>query len=88
MKVEATAQFLKDIKTLNDKKLKLRALQTIEQLEQISSLKEIVNVKKLKGFRNTYRIRIGNFRIGFIIENETVVLGRCLERKNIYKFFP
>jgi len=88
MKIEATAQFLEDVKLLGDKKFKARVSQIIEHLEGASSLKEIGNLKKLKGFKNAYRIRSGNFRIGFIIENDTIILGRCLARKDIYKYFP
>lgn len=76
------------MKLLGDKKFKVRVAQIIEHLEGVSSLKEISSLKKLKGFKNAYRIRSGNFRIGFLIEKDTIILGRCLARKDIYKYFP
>lgn len=44
--------------------------------------------KKLTGFKNAYRIRMGEYRIGFVFENGTIELIRILGRKDIYKYFP
>jgi mRNA interferase RelE/StbE len=43
---------------------------------------------KLEGYKNAYRIRIEEFRIGAFIEGKTVELARFLPRKDIYKYFP
>jgi mRNA interferase RelE/StbE len=51
-------------------------------------LSEIKNVKKLKGFSNAYRIRIGDYRIGVTFENNIVKFARVAHRKEIYKIFP
>jgi len=48
-------------------------------------LKEI---RKLRGFEKDYRIRIGDYRLGLIIDNQIVEFIRCLHRKDIYKYFP
>jgi mRNA-degrading endonuclease RelE of RelBE toxin-antitoxin system len=42
----------------------------------------------LTGFKTAYRLRLGNYRIGFFFENETAELVRVLNRKDIYKYFP
>ncbi|WP_374754821.1 type II toxin-antitoxin system RelE family toxin [Dyadobacter psychrophilus] len=44
--------------------------------------------KKLKGFSNAYRIRIGDYRVGIFVENNIVELARIAHRKDIYKVFP
>ena len=31
---------------------------------------------------------MGNYRIGFLFEDETVKLSRVLNRKDVYKYFP
>jgi mRNA interferase RelE/StbE len=60
----------------------------IEGLAKIKKLSELTSCKKLAGFKNAYRIRMGTYRIGFIFENETIELVRVLGRKEIYKYFP
>ncbi len=42
----------------------------------------------MKGSRNYYRIRIGDYRAGIIVEGLTVEFIRFLHRKDIYKYFP
>ena len=44
--------------------------------------------KKLKGFEQIYRIRIGDYRLGIYINDDVVEFIRCLHRKDIYKYFP
>jgi len=52
------------------------------------SLAGIPNLKKLKGFKKHYRIRVGDYRAGVIIEGENVIFERLLHRKDIYKYYP
>ncbi len=44
-------------------------------------------VKKLKGFDNEYRIRVGDYRIRYEINDEefVVVILNCKHRKDVYK---
>jgi mRNA interferase RelE/StbE len=51
-------------------------------------LGEIAHVKKLKGSEGYYRIRIGNYRVGIIAADGTVIFVRFLYRRNIYRYFP
>ena len=48
----------------------------------------IVNLKKLKGDDNAYRLRVGDYRIGFYFDGDTVTFARVLHRKDIYRYFP
>ncbi|MFP4128637.1 MAG: type II toxin-antitoxin system RelE family toxin [Desulfonatronovibrio sp.] len=45
-------------------------------------------MKKLSGFKNFYRIRYSDYRIGIALQEDKVVFIRVLHRKDIYKFFP
>jgi mRNA interferase RelE/StbE len=56
----------KDVSKINDKKIKAKLAIVIEQLQEVEKLSEIVNLKKLQGAPNFYRIRIGDYRLGFI----------------------
>ncbi len=43
------------------------------------------NVKKLKGSRNEYRLRVGDYRILFELEDATVTVYAAGNRKDIYR---
>ncbi len=44
-------------------------------------------VTKLKGSRNEYRIRVGDYRIRYEIDDSqtTIKVVRCLHRKDVYR---
>lgn len=88
MNAQFRASFAKDLRRIKNKELLNRIKQTIEQIEKAQSQQSITNLKKLKGGTNYYRIRIGEYRIGLIIEEDTATFVRCLNRKEIYRFFP
>jgi len=88
MKLLIDRSFEKDIKKVADKKIQNLVADFIEDIPLISKLSELSNCKKLKGSKNCYRIRIGDYRIGFIFEKNTIELIRFLHRSKIYNFFP
>ena len=88
MKVEFRDSFAKDLKNVKDKGLLKRVKEIIEAVEKSDSLSEILNLKKLKGSGNYFRLRAGDYRIGIGLENDTVIFVRFLNRKDIYKYFP
>jgi mRNA interferase RelE/StbE len=88
MKVEFLEQFDKDLDRIKDKPVHSALLKLIGLLEEANSLAEIPNLKKLQGFKNIYRIRIRDYRVGLIIEKKTIELARILHRKDIYNKFP
>ena len=88
MKVEFRESFAKDLKGVKDKGLLDRVKELIEAVEKADSLAEISNLKKLKGGGNYFRLRVGDYRVGLTLENDTVIFVRFLNRKDIYKSFP
>ena len=88
MKLEFLEQFERDLKVVRDQLLRDEVFKVITRLEQADSLREVPNVKKLKGYRASYRIRVRNYRIGFKFEHGVIELARFLDRKEIYRFFP
>ena len=90
MKTEFLASFLKDIRSIKDKRLLSRLEQFIVTVETADDLSQIPNLKKLKGKKNKfyYRSRIGNYRVGLTTEQDTIVFVRFLNRKEIYRYFP
>jgi mRNA interferase RelE/StbE len=88
MKVEIKKSFLKDIKKQKNNQLELSIKKFINQVLEAENLLEISNIKKLSGYQKFYRVRLGDYRLGLFVENETLYFVRCLHRKEIYKFFP
>jgi len=88
MKVEFLSKFSKDLDKLTAPSVKKDVLLAIENVEEAPKIGEIHNLKKLKGSKIAYRIRIGQYRIGLFIENNTVEFARVVHRKDIYKLFP
>ncbi len=91
MIVEYTNCFVKDIKTIKDKKILNQLKEFIELVKcapNLRSFKNIHSVKQLKGYKNNYRSRIRNYRAGIEVKNNIVTFARFLHRKDIYKYFP
>ncbi len=82
--------FKRDLKRIKDKKILKKVKDLINIIESASSLDSIqnVDVKKLKGHKSFYRIRLGNYRIGVKLEVNKVIFVRILHRKDFYKYFP
>ncbi len=87
MNIIVTNKFEKDVeKELNEQQKKQLA-EILITVTESKTLSEISNCKKMKGFKNAYRIRLGDFRIGFLWEDETVKLSRVLNRKIFINIF-
>lgn len=88
MKVVVSAKFDKDLDKITDST-------TLERIESVllgviaaKKVVDIVNIKKMKGAKNAFRIRVGDYRIGIFIERDTVKFARIALRKDIYDIFP
>ncbi len=88
MKVLIDKSFEKDLEKINDKKILNSIADVIENINKLNTITDIVNCKKLKGTKNAYRIRVGDYRIGFIFENQNIDFIRFLHRSKIYNYFP
>ena len=78
----------RDLKGVRDKKLLRRVKECIEAVERADSLGALPNLKKLRGAKSYFRLKLGDYRIGLALENNTVIFVRFLDRKDIYKYFP
>ena len=87
MNIEIRKSFQKDALKL-PAPTQVQLAKLINILSLTKKLSELSSCKKLTGFKNAYRIRMGEYRIGFVFENETIELVRVLGRKEIYKYFP
>ena len=88
MNAEFKESFAKDLRDIKDRALLKRVEELIDRVEQAQHISEISNLKKLKGGGQYYRIRIGDYRVGLIIETDVVIFVRFLNRKEVYRYFP
>ncbi len=88
MKILFRETFGKDLLKVKDGKIKKTVKEIIIKIENSDKLTDVSGVKFLKGSKNAYRIRIGNYRLGFFYNDNTIDFSRFLHRKEIYKKFP
>ena len=80
--------FDEDLSALIDAGLLRRIKRVIEQVEAGRTFLQIPNLKRLDARGKYYRIRVGDYRVGFVFEHGAVTFVRCLDRKEIYRYFP
>ena len=89
MKTQYQPSFIKDLKALKSASVFQSIKKMVfEDIPNYESLNKIAHLKKIKGANNTYRIRLGNYRIGIILDQDTIIFERVLHRKDIYRNFP
>lgn len=88
MRVEFRKTFEKDLIKLRSKALLNKVRASIESVEAATTLAEVANIKKLKGEDGYFRIRIGNYRIGLFLKDDTLRFVRVLHRREFYRYFP
>ena len=88
MQIEITRKFQKQIDDCKDKRIKLKVLGIIQAVIMSEHMNGFTNLKKLTGYKNSFRIRLGNYRIGILIDNKTVIFAAFDHRSDIYKYFP
>ena len=79
--------FFKDAKKISDE-LRPELDKVITAIENAKSLNQISNLKKLKGHKTAYRVKVGTFRLCFYFEDQVINITRFLPRKDVYRFFP
>jgi len=88
MIVKFEKKFQKDILNISN----ITTLNSIERIifavKNAEKIADIPNIKKLKGTKTAYRIRVGDYRMGVYIENNTVEFICILPRNIVYRHFP
>ena len=81
------SSFFRDVKRVSPT-LHSELDKIILKIENAQSLKDIHDLKKLKGHKTAYRIKVNIYRLCFFFENETITIARFLPRKDVYRSFP
>ena len=89
MKLLYGKRFNKDLDAIrHEAKVKKKLLELIEQIKETDSLANLKAVRKIEGYQNYFRIKVGNYRLGIKLTKKRIELIRFLHRKEIYRRFP
>ena len=87
MNLNYSKDFKKSVMKLSGKMLD-SVRRVVVEVKNAESLKDITDCKKLVGYRNVYRIRIGDYRAFFTfhieIVNDTVIFRYIVSRGEAY----
>ncbi|BAY21808.1 hypothetical protein NIES2100_15660 [Calothrix sp. NIES-2100] len=88
-KVEYTKRFLKELAAL-PVEIQSRVEPVVFQELESENPFELGYLEKLKGYTDKYKIRVGDYRIGITVDQETktLICQRVAHRKDIYRIFP
>lgn len=81
-------RFLKDLARLPRSVREQVERFAFETVPQADSLGATGRIEKMRGFSDAYKARFGTYRVGMLVEGDTVVLARVLDREEIYRYFP
>lgn len=89
MHISAEKYFLKELNLL-DKTMKKRIEDFLIFTEEHEwqEIENIFQIKKLVGYQEYYRLRIGDYRVGIKKTENILKLVRVRHRKDIYRYFP
>jgi len=87
MNVEVRKLFVKDAERL-PAEIQHELYAVIKEIEKADRLTQLGNCKKLKGFKTAYRIRVGQYRIGFFFEKDTVRTCSHSRQERYLQIFP
>ncbi|MBN2546845.1 MAG: type II toxin-antitoxin system RelE/ParE family toxin [Spirochaetes bacterium] len=88
MNIKFKQSFNKDIKKIKNKVLNKKIINIIQKIKQAGNIYQLRNIRNMEGFKDFYRIRTGEYRIGIKLENNSIILIKCLHRKDMYRSLP
>ena len=80
--------FIKDLESLpSDIRKKVEEFAFIN-LPNCKHLGELPGIKKIHGVKSHYRFRVNDYRVGFELRTDEILVYRVLHRSKIYRYFP
>jgi len=80
MEVIIKGKALKELSKLD----KAQANKILNTIEALANYPNVQNIKKLKNFQPQYRLRVGDYRVLFDIEDNSIIVGRIRHRQKAY----
>ena len=88
-KVEYTKRFLKELSKIPSV-VRVRIEEVVFRELICENPFSLSFLRRLSGYKDKYKIRIGDYRIGLTIDkmNKRIICQRVAHRKDIYKIYP
>lgn len=80
LQIDISQKAYKDLKNIDNKE----AIKILESIKKLADFPDAPNIKRLTNFSPSYRFRIGDYRVLFEVDNQTIVIYRILHRKESY----
>jgi mRNA interferase RelE/StbE len=80
MEVIIKGKALKELSKLD----KAQANKILDAVENLANYPDVRNIKKLKNHTQTHRLRVGDYRVLFDIEDNSIIVGRIRHRQKAY----
>ena len=66
----------------------IAVLDTLDKIEEALVFGDIPNLKALKGYKNYFRLQVGNWRVGLFWTGEVFSIEDVGKRGDFYNHFP
>jgi len=88
MEVRYSKKFLKQLAGIpRETRVRIEDF-VFNELSTKATIEEAGKIEKMQGYTNCYKARFGDYRIGFLLENDVITVKTVMHRREIYKFFP
>jgi len=81
MKIIIDDKAIKDLSKIDKKE----AGKILDKIESLQYFPQVANIKRLTNFVPPYRLRVGNYRILFELEEESITVYRVKHRSKVYE---
>jgi len=81
MKIIIDDKAIKDLSKIDKKE----ASKILDKIESLQHFPQVANIKRLTNFVPPYRLRVGNYRILFELEEESITVYRVRHRSKVYE---
>ena len=81
--------FLKDLAKIQSHYRKRIEKLVFEEIPELDNIFPVLDIKKIQGYSEYYRIRVGIYRTGCKFESgNRIIFYRVKSRNDIYRIFP
>ena len=88
MEVRYSKKFLKQLAGIpREIRIKIEGF-VFSELSSASTIGEVGKIEKMQGYANCYKSRFGDYRVGFLLQDNVLTVKTVMHRREIYKFFP
>lgn len=87
MQIVSSRKFQKYFEKLTEKE-QINVIEAVNSIKIAETFGDITHLKALKGFKNYFRLRVGNLRIGLYWDGDAFEIQDVGKRGDFYNRFP